>query len=128
ETNLNQAHGYVRQRIDVDSVNYHENSLSGNTTAETPPEEGGQSHYPEKIEGRKTRERPGESSSDFCAQARRCWNSMSTVEKQHIVETFTFHLGYVKSKSVRQQVVDMFVNVDKGMACAIAENIGVKPP
>src|SRR5699024_2107818 len=50
------------------------------------------------------------------------------VEKQHTVETFNYHLGYVKSKSVRQQVVDMFANVDKGMATAIAENIGVSPP
>src|SRR5699024_3963015 len=49
-------------------------------------------------------------------------------EKQNIVETFNFHLGYVKSKSVRQQVVDMFGNVDTGMATAIAENIGVNPP
>jgi len=128
ETNLNQRDGYVRHRIDVDSVDYHENSLAGNTPAETPPEEGGYAHYPEKVEGRKTRERPGESFYDFFSQARMFWNSMSPVEKQHIVETFTFHLGYVKSKSVRQQVVDMFVNVDKGMACAIAENIGVNPP
>src|SRR5690625_2406390 len=128
ETNLNQRDGYVRHRIDVDSVDYHENSLAGNTPAETPPEEGGYAHYPEKVEGRKTRERPGESFYDFFSQARMFWNSMSDVEKQNIVETFTFHLGYVKSKSVRQQVVDMFVNVDKEMACQIADNIGVDRP
>src|SRR5699024_7513894 len=128
ETNLNQRDGYVRHRIDVDSVDYHENSLAGNTPAETPPEEGGYADYPEKVEGRKTRERPGESFYGFFSQARMSWNSMSDVEKQTIVKTFTFHLEYVKSESVRQQVVDMFVNVDKGMACAIAENIGVNPP
>lgn len=128
ETNLNQRDSYVRHRIDVDSVNYHKNSLAGNTPAETPPEEGGYAHYPEKVEGHKTRERPGESFYDFFSQPRMFWNSMSAIEKQNIVETFTFHLGYVKSESVRQQVVDMFVNVDKGMACAIADNIGVNPP
>lgn len=128
ETNLNQRQSDVRHRIDVDSVNYHENSLAGNTPAETPPEEGGYAHYPGKVEGHKTRERPGESFFDFFTQPRMFWNSMSPVEKQHIVETFVFHLGYVKSESVRQQVVDMFVNVDKGMACAIAEKVGVNPP
>lgn len=128
ETNYNMRDSYSKYRIDVDSVNYHENSLAGNTPAETPPEEGGYAHYPEKVEGHKTRERPGESFFDFFRQPRLFWNSMSPVEKQQIVETFNFHLGYVKSKSVRQQVVDMFGNVDTGMATAIAESIGVNPP
>lgn len=128
EVNTNQRESYSKYRIDVDSVNYHENSLAGNTPAEVPPEEGGYAHYPEKVEGHKTRERPGESFYDFFSQARLFWNSMSPVEKEHIVETFNFHLGYVKSKSVRQQVVNMFGNVDTGMATAIAKSIGVNPP
>ncbi len=128
EVNYNERDSYSKYRIDVDSVNYHENSLAGNTPAETPPEEGGYAHYPEKVEGHVTRERPGESFFDFFSQPRLFWNSMSPVEKRHIIETFGFHLGYVKSKSVRQQVVDMFGNVDTGMATAIAETIGVDPP
>ncbi|WP_106496524.1 catalase [Lentibacillus sp. Marseille-P4043] len=128
ETNFNQRQSYVRHRIDVDSVNYHKNSLAGNTPAETPPEEGGYAHYPEKVDGHKTRERPGESFYDFFSQPRLFWNSMSPVEKQNIVETFNFHLGYVQSKSVRQQVVDMFANVDREMACKIADSTGVNRP
>lgn len=128
ETNTNQRQSDVRHRIDVDSVNYRNNSLANNTPSETPPEEGGYAHYPEKVEGHKTRERPSEAFYDFFSQPRLFWNSMSPVEKQNIVETFTFHLGYVTSQSVRQQVVDMFVNVDEGMACAIADNVGVRRP
>lgn len=128
EVNTNQRESYSKYRIDVDSVNYHENSLAGNTPAETPPEEGGYSHYPEEVRGHVTRERPGESFFDFFSQPRLFWNSMSPVEKQNIIETFNFHLGYVKSKSVRQQVVDMFGNVDTEMATAIAINIDVNPP
>src|SRR5699024_3122304 len=126
--NTNQRQSDVRHRIDVDSVNYHKNSLADNTPAETPPEKGGYAHYPEKVTGHKTRERPSQSFYDYFSQPRLFWNSMSPVEKQHIVETFNYHLAYVKSKSVRQQVVDMFANVDKAMATAIAENIGVNPP
>lgn len=128
EVNYNQRDSYSRYRIDVDSVNYHENSLAGNTPAETPPSEGGYSHYEDKVEGHITRERPGDSFFDFFSQARLFWNSMSIIEKQHIVETFNFHLGYVKSKSVREQVVDMFGQVDHEMALLIAKNIGVRPP
>lgn len=128
EANYNERDSYSKYRIDVDSVNYHQNSLAGNTPEETPPEEGGYAHYPQRVEGNKTRERPGESFYDFFTQPRLFWNSMTPVEKQNIIETFNFHLGYVKSKSVRKQVVDMFANVDKGMACAIAKNIDVNPP
>src|SRR5690625_3046635 len=128
ETNLNQRESNVRHRIDVDSVNYKNNSLADNTPKVTSPEKGGYAHYPEKVSGEITRERPSESFSDYFTQARLFWNSMPFIEKQQIVETFIFHLGYVKSKSVRQQVVNMFVNVDQEMACQIADHIGVKRP
>lgn len=128
EVNFNQRDSYSRYRIDVDRVNYLENSLAGNTPSVTPPEEGGFKHYPEKVDGHVTRENPGKSFDDYFSQPRMFWNSMSPVEKRNIIETFQFHLGYVKSQSVRQQVVDMFGRVDQEMAAEIAKNIGVSPP
>ena len=128
EVNLNSRDSYSKYRIDVDFVDYHNNSLACDTPAETPPEEGGYSHYPDEVEGRITRERPGESFYDYFTQARFFWNSLSTVEKEDLTNTFIFHLQNVKSKSVRQQNVDMWANVDKIMACTIADNIGVDRP
>ncbi|NMB34449.1 MAG: catalase [Clostridium sp.] len=128
KTNYNLRDGYSRYRIDVDKVDYHNNSLACNTPATSTPQEGGFVHYPEKVQGHVTREVPSPSFDDHFSQARLFWNSMSTVEKQHIIELFSFHLGMVKSESVRQQNVNMFANVDKNMATAIAKNIGVSPP
>jgi catalase len=53
---------------------------------------------------------------------------MSPPEKKHIMNAFIFEVGKVKSKSVRQQVVDMFVHVDKELATIIADNVGVNRP
>ncbi|MFD2195695.1 catalase [Oceanobacillus bengalensis] len=128
EKNYNLRDSYQRHRIDVDYVNYHNNSLAGNTPAEASAEEGGYVHYPGQVDGHVTRERPSESFYDYFSQARLFWNSLSPVEKQDLVETFNYHLGYVKSKSVRQQNVEMWANVDKEMATIIAESIGVNPP
>ncbi|MFD1360922.1 catalase [Lentibacillus salinarum] len=128
ETNYNYRDSYSKYRIDVDSVDYHNNTLAGNTPAETPPEEGGYAHYPEKVEGHKTRERPSESFYDYFSQARLFWNSLSHVEKEDLIDTFNYHLGSVKSKSVRQQNVEFWANVDREMACVIADNIGVERP
>lgn len=128
DVNTNHRDSYSKYRIDMDYVNYHNNSLAGNTPAETPPEEGGYFHYPEKVEGHITRERPSASFDDYFSQARLFWNSLSPVEKQDLVDTFIYHLQSVKSKSVRQQNVDMWVNVDQWMAYTIADNIGVERP
>ncbi|MEI3604968.1 catalase [Pseudogracilibacillus sp. SE30717A] len=123
----NQRNGYHRQRIDVGQVSYHKNSLANNTPATTPPEQGGFEHYQEKVEGHVIQAR-SESFKDFFSQARLFWNSMSPPEKRHIRNAFIFEVGKVKSRSVRQQVVDMFVRVDKGLANAIADKVGVRRP
>lgn len=123
----NQRNGYHRQRIDVGQVSYHRNSLADNTPATTPPAEGGFEHYQEKVEGRVIQAR-SDSFKDFFSQARLFWNSMSPPEKEHIRDAFIFEVSKVKSKSVRQQVVDMFVRVDQGLATAIAENVNVERP
>ena len=53
---------------------------------------------------------------------------MTPPEKKHIKNAFIFEVGKVKSKSVRQQIVDMFVHVDKELATTIADNVGVNRP
>lgn len=123
----NQRRGPMRYRIDVDQVSYHLNSLANNTPFETPPEEGGYEHYPKKVEGHVVRGR-SESFNDFFSQVRIFWNSLTPVEKQHTIEGFSYQLGKVKSKSVRQQNVNLLVNVDKELATTVADNIGVERP
>ncbi|MFD1425774.1 catalase [Kroppenstedtia sanguinis] len=123
----NQRRGYMRQRIDVDQVNYHENSLANNTPYTTPPEEGGYVSYPKRVEGHVIRAR-SESFTDYFSQPRIFWNSLTPVEKQHTIEGFSYQLGKVKSKSVRQQNVNLLANVDEEMACIVADNIGVDRP
>ncbi|MEG0259686.1 MAG: catalase [Lysinibacillus sp.] len=123
----NQRNGFSRQTINVGRVSYHKNSLANNTPSTSTAAEGGFVHYEEKVEGRITRSR-SKSFDDHFSQARLFWNSMSAPEKQHIINAFCFEVGKVKSQSVRQQVVNMFVHVDKEMANVIAHNVGVNRP
>lgn len=123
----NQRDGYGRQTINKGQVSYHRNSLAANTPAPVSEEEGGYVHYQEKVEGRKVRAR-SKSFEDPFSQATMFWNSMSDAEKKHIIDAFSFELGKVKSKSVQQQVVDMFANVSLELATGFAEAIGANPP
>ncbi|WP_075620300.1 catalase [Paenisporosarcina indica] len=123
----NQRDGYNRMTINKGPVSYHKNSLADNTPSTSSEEEGGYVHYQEKIEAKKVRGR-SVSFDDHFSQATLFWNSMSPPEKQHIIEAFSFEIGKVKSKSVQQQAVDMFANVDLDLATQIADSVGANPP
>lgn len=123
----NQRDGYGRQTIDKNKIAYHNNSLADNTPKTVSAQEGGFEHYQEKVEGKKIRAR-SDSFKDHFSQAKMFYNSMSPVEQQHIIDAFSFELSKVKSKDIRQQVVDMMGNVNKNMMTEVATNIGVKPP
>ena len=123
----NQRDGYHRMTINTGKTSYYPNTLGDNDPDIVPKEEGGYVHYMEKVEGKKIRER-SEKFKDHYSQASSFYNSMSEVEKNHIISAFQFEVGKVKSKDIRQKVVDQFANVDKELAEKIAEGVGVLPP
>ncbi|WP_261129816.1 catalase [Bacillus sp. Marseille-Q3570] len=123
----NQRDGYGRHTINKGQVSYHKNSLAQNTPEPSSEEEGGFKHYQEKVEGHKIRAR-SDSFKDHFSQATLFWNSMSNHEKEDIKQAFSFELGKVESKSVQQQVVDMFANVSMELATEVAEAIGAEKP
>ncbi len=120
----NQRDGMHRMTINRGPVAYHKNGIAGGSPH---PTEDGYKHYQEKVDGRVTRER-SDSFKDHYSQAILFWNSMSEVEKQHIISAFSFELGHVKDKSIRQGVVDMFAQVSGKLAASVAANIGAQPP
>ncbi|TDL87193.1 catalase [Vibrio vulnificus] len=123
----NQRDGMHRMSINPGPVSYHKNSLAGNSPEPASELEGGYAHYQEKVDGRKVRQR-SESFNDHYSQAKLFWNSMTEVEKEHIIQAFHFEVGKVKSKDVQQQIVEMFSNVDVELAKTIAMGVGVNPP
>lgn len=128
EVTNNFRNGRMNQRIDVDHTHFHDNSQSDHTPQEVSPADGGYENYSTPVEGMVTREHPSDSFTDYYTQARIFWNSLSTPEKQDLIESFSFHLGSVRSQDIREKNVEMWANVDEGMAATIADNIGVARP
>lgn len=124
--NTNHRDGFSKYRIDQDSLNFHRNTA--NSPAETPLAEGGYGYHPTEVKGNVTREFPSASFSDYFSQARLFWNSLAPFEQKDLVDTFVYHLQYVKSKDIRQRNVEMWANVDTGMANSFADNLGVPRP
>ncbi|MFS0749985.1 catalase [Oceanobacillus sp. 1P07AA] len=123
----NQRDGHGRQTINSGQVSYHKNSLADNTPTPVSEEEGGYKHYQEKVEGKKVRAR-SISFEDHFTQAALFWNSMSDVEKHHIIDAFSFELGKCQEVAIREQVLDMFSNVSHDLVTGIAENLGLAIP
>lgn len=119
----NQRDGFMRQTVNKGRVNYSPNSLADGNP-KLSPEDKGYVHYPQKVEGMKTRNR-SESFSDHFSQATLFWNSMSATEKKHIIEAFHFELGKVETMAIRERMTGLIYKVDKDLAREVAKGIGV---
>ncbi|GHH28837.1 catalase [Amycolatopsis oliviviridis] len=121
----NQRDGHSQHNVHKGRTSYFPNSLGGGCPAIA--DSGVFRHYTEAVSGHKIRER-SESFKDFYSQATLFWNSMSPVEREHIVAAFRFELGKVEDREVRARTVTELNNVDHDLAARVAEGIGVSVP
>ena len=123
----NQRDGFMRQTINSGRTSYGPNSLSNNDPAQVKAADGGFTSYQERIDAKKVRAR-SKSFFDHFSQARLFFNSQSDPEKNHLIDAFSFELGKVKSVAVRQRMVGILSQIDKGLATAVAGALGLKVP
>ena len=127
EVHNNQRDGWHQHMINKGPVAYHKSAIDDQSPYYASPEEGGYEHYQEKIDGEVIKDRD-DSFRDHFSQATAFYKSLSDVEQEHILNAFSFELAKVKRSEIRQNVVDMFANVDEDLAKNIADNIGVDTP
>lgn len=123
----NHRDGAARYVIDKGKVAYHQNYLADNTPYTIPGKDGGFVTYPSLVDGIKVR-KTAASFMDHFSQARLFWNSMSDVEKSHILQAFSFELGKVNSPAVRERVVHLIAHISRPLAVSVAEQVGVPAP
>jgi len=104
---------------------YSPNSLDGGLPA--PAGAGGYVNVPREVQGPKIRERAA-SFDDHYSQATLFWNSMTDVEKTHIIEAFTFELAKCYEQPVRERVLSRLANVDADLCAAVAAGVGLPAP
>ncbi|NEM97563.1 catalase [Pontibacter burrus] len=119
--------GFMKMTIGKGKANYWPNSTGDGNPKMAPEDEGGYVHYTEKVEGHKIRARSA-SFRDHYSQATLFWNSMTEVEKKHIVEAAHFELGKVEREDIRRRMVGNFAKVSKELAERVAAGIGVDVP
>jgi catalase len=123
----NQRDGFMRQQINKDRTSYHPNSLGSGCPFQAGRKDGGFTSYAEKIDAKKIRER-SRSFFDHFSQAKLFFNSQSEPEKQHIADAFSFELGKVETKEIRERMLGVISLVDTGLASQVAYKLGLNVP
>ncbi|MDF5721185.1 MAG: catalase [Rhizonema sp. PD37] len=123
----NQRDGVMQYNIPTTKVNYFPNSLGNGCPMTSPENLGGFVSYKEPVEGQKIRERSA-SFSDHFSQATLFWNSLSEVEKEHLVKAALFELGKVMNAGVKERMLELFNSVDHQLVTRIAEGLGLPVP
>lgn len=103
-------------------VNYNPNTL-----AEGPRENPvkGFISYPNAEAGNKLRVRP-EKFADHYSQAHQFYISQDKIEQKHITDALIFELSKVETVNIRIRLVAHLLNIDKSLAIAVAEGLGLE--
>jgi catalase len=125
--NNNQRDGHMRQTINKGQSSYHPNSLGGGCPFQVKMKDGGFTSYAERIDAKKVRER-SRSFFDHFSQATLFFNSMSEPEKEHIVDALRFELGMVQTPAIRERMIGILSQIDKGLAHEVAYGLGLQVP
>jgi len=120
-----QRDGMHQQSVPRGAVAYDPNSLGGGCPFQAGA--AGFNSFPEAVSGSFVRAKP-QLFAEHYAQATLFWNSQTPAEQRHIVAAFRFELTKVDSVAVRQRVVARLVNVDAGLAAAVADGLGFAVP
>jgi len=123
----NQRDGHMRQQINKDVTSYHPNSIGGGCPFQAKAAEGGFTSFMERIDARKVRAR-SQSFFDHFSQATLFYNSQSEAEKNHLTNALRFELGKVQRIEIRQRMIGLLSQVDKGLATNVADALGLTVP
>ena len=120
----NTREGLHQHTIHRGRVNYEPNSLAGGC-----PFQAGKAGFisfpePRVRDDHKVRGKP-ERFADHYTQATLFYRSQTPVEQQHIINAFRFELTKVQLPMIRERMVAGLMNVDMGLATAVAEGLGI---
>ena len=108
----------------VGRANYEPNSWGAAGGPRESPEVGFQS-FAAEVDGAKRRLR-AESFADHYSQARQFFVSQTPIEQTHIKDALVFELSKVQTVAIRERMVSHLLNIDQGLAQAVAKGLRLK--
>ncbi|MEP6718736.1 MAG: catalase [bacterium] len=123
----NQRDGFMRQTVNRGQTSYEPNTLRGGCPFQAGADMGGFTSFAERIDAQKIRARSA-SFFDHFSQATLFFNSQTETEKGHIIRALRFELGKLETPAIRERMLFLLAQVDKGLASSVAEGLGMSVP
>jgi len=117
--------GQLRHKITKGKINYWPNRQD--IIPPATASQGAYVDYPEKIQAMKQRLHSVKFSEHF-AQAQTFWNSVSEVEKAHIIAALGFELDHCDDPIVYERMTERLADISLDLAQAVAEKSGAASP
>ncbi|MCV7230809.1 catalase [Mycolicibacterium komossense] len=119
--------GMHQSAIHTGTAAYHPNSIDGDEPHPADAKHGGYVQTARVIGGTAVRAQPA-SFDDHFSQATMFFRSLSPIEQAHIVEAFTFELGKVYEKAIKERELQVLANVDADLCEQVAAGLGLPAP
>lgn len=117
--------GQLRHTITRGTVNYSPNRFDAVKPASDS--EGAYVEFAEQVAGIKARARSCKFKEHF-NQAQLFWNSMSQVERNHIIDALSFELDHCEDPVVYNRMVERLADIDLELASSVANKVGGEAP
>jgi catalase len=117
--------GAMRHTISKGKVNYWPNRFEAQPPAAA--EEGGYVDYPQKVTGIKERAKSAKFKEHF-SQAQLFYNSLSEIEKSHLVAAFSFELDHCDEEIVYERLTQRLADIDLTLAQTVGQMVGGASP
>ncbi|MDT0690468.1 catalase [Salegentibacter sp. F188] len=127
EIHNNQRDAHMRMTVNKGKTAYFPNSIGGGCPHLAKIAEGGFSHYEERIDAKKIRER-SESFNDHFSQPALFYRSLTEHEQEHVVQAYSFELGKCTYDHIKQRMLYILAQIDETLAAKVAINLGLDIP
>ena len=123
-----QRDGFHQHAVHAGVAPYRPNSLDGGNPFTAGDKENGFVDVPVRVaEAPKIRQNPA-SFDDHFSQVRLFWQSMTPVEKEHIVAAYTFELGKCYEQAIKERQLQCLAEIDPVLCEQVATGLGLPAP
>ena len=120
--------GFGQQAVHGGVAPYKPNSLDGGCPFFAGAEDRAFEDLPVRVaEATKVRANPA-SFEDHFSHARLFWQSMTPVEKEHIIRAYTFELGKCYEQAIKERQLRRLANIDPVLCAEVATGLGLSVP
>jgi catalase len=125
--NDNNRDGFHQQAVFEGVAPYKPNSLDGDTPDIADATHGGYVTVPRPVVGEVVRDQPA-SFDDHFSQPAMFYASLSEVEQQHVAEAYTFELGRVFERAIKERALTVLARIDADLCRTVAAGLGLPAP